>query len=72
MPNTADSISNTLAFFEGAVPAPSEQNLTTQMGVHFEEIAEMLQIQASTSRSQLVKARKMLQTQILELQKIAV
>jgi len=32
----------------------------------------MLNIQAGTSRSQLVKARKMLQQQILQLQKIAV
>jgi RNA polymerase sigma-70 factor (ECF subfamily) len=32
----------------------------------------MLGIQAGTSRSQLVKARKMLQQQILERQKIAV
>jgi RNA polymerase sigma-70 factor (ECF subfamily) len=32
----------------------------------------MLGIQASTSRSQLVKARKMLQSQILQLEKIAV
>lgn len=47
-------------------------NLNIIEGYSHEEIADMLQIQASTSRSQLVKARKMLQTQILELQKIAV
>lgn len=47
-------------------------NLNVIEGYSHEEIAEMLGVQASTSRSQLVKARKMLQIQILELQKIAV
>ncbi len=47
-------------------------NLNIIEGYTHEEIAQMLNIQASTSRSQLVKARKMLQHQILELQKIAV
>ncbi len=47
-------------------------NLAVIEGYSHEEIAKMLNIQASTSRSQLVKARKMLQQQILEMQKIAV
>ncbi|MDB5232852.1 MAG: polymerase ECF-type sigma factor [Chitinophagaceae bacterium] len=47
-------------------------NLNVIEGYSHEEIATMLNIQASTSRSQLVKARKMLQQQILNLQKIAV
>ena len=47
-------------------------NLNAIEGYTHEEIGKMLNIQASTSRSQLVKARKMLQHQILELQKIAV
>jgi RNA polymerase sigma-70 factor (ECF subfamily) len=47
-------------------------NLTVIEGYSHEEIAKLLNIQASTSRSQLVKARKMLQQQILQLQKIAV
>lgn len=47
-------------------------NLNVIEGYSHEEIAQMLKIQASTSRSQLVKARKMLQNQILQLQKIAV
>ena len=47
-------------------------NLNVIEGYTHEEIAQMLNIQASTSRSQLVKARKMLKHQILELQKIAV
>ncbi len=47
-------------------------NLNVVEGYSHEEIAEMLHIQAGTSRSQLVKARKMLQHQILQLQKIAV
>ncbi len=47
-------------------------NLNIIEGYSHEEIADMLGIQAGTSRSQLVKARKMLQQQILERQKIAV
>jgi RNA polymerase sigma factor (sigma-70 family) len=47
-------------------------NLYVIEGYQHEEIAELLQIQPGTSRSQLVKARAMLQKQILELQKIAV
>jgi RNA polymerase sigma factor (sigma-70 family) len=47
-------------------------NLNVIEGYSHEEIAKMLDIQPSTSRSQLVKARKMLQQQILNLQKIAV
>lgn len=47
-------------------------NLYVIEGFQHDEIAEMLGIQPGTSRSQLVKARNMLQKQILELQKIAV
>jgi RNA polymerase sigma-70 factor (ECF subfamily) len=47
-------------------------NLNVIEGYSHDEIADMLNIQAGTSRSQLVKARKMLQNQIMQLQKIAV
>jgi RNA polymerase sigma factor (sigma-70 family) len=47
-------------------------NLSVIEGYNHDEIAEMLHIQPGTSRSQLVKARKMLQSQIMQLQKIAV
>ena len=47
-------------------------NLAVIEGYSHEEIGKMLNVQPSTSRSQLVKARKMLQSQILEIQKIAV
>ncbi len=47
-------------------------NLHVIEGYPHEEIAEMLGIQPGTSRSQLVKARTMLQKQIHALQKIAV
>jgi RNA polymerase sigma factor (sigma-70 family) len=47
-------------------------NLYVLEGFQHEEIAVMLNIQPSTSRSQLVKARNMLQKQILQLQKVAV
>jgi RNA polymerase sigma-70 factor (ECF subfamily) len=41
-------------------------------GFQHDEIADMLNIQPSTSRSQLVKARNMLQKQIIALQKTEV
>jgi RNA polymerase sigma factor (sigma-70 family) len=47
-------------------------NLYVIEGYQHDEIAAMLGIQPGTSRSQLVKARNMLQKQLLELQKIAV
>ncbi|MGG9970639.1 RNA polymerase sigma factor [Ferruginibacter sp. SUN002] len=47
-------------------------NLYVIEGYQHDEIAEMLGIQPGTSRSQLVKARMMLQRQITEMQKIAV
>jgi len=47
-------------------------NLNVIEGYSHEEVAVLLGIQASTSRSQLVKARKMLQNQIVKLEKIAV
>lgn len=45
-------------------------NLHVIEGYPHEEIATMLGIQPSTSRSQLVKARNMLQKQIIDIQKI--
>ena len=47
-------------------------NLYVLEGYQHDEIADMLGIQPGTSRSQLVKARNMLQKQILQLQKVAV
>ncbi len=47
-------------------------NLYVIEGYQHDEIAEMLGIQSGTSRSQLVKARSMLQKQILQIQKVAV
>ena len=47
-------------------------NLYVIEGYQHDEIAAMLNIQPGTSRSQLVKARSMLQKQILQLQKVAV
>jgi RNA polymerase sigma factor (sigma-70 family) len=47
-------------------------NLYAIEGYSHKEIAEMLEIQESTSRSQLVKARKLLQVQLEELQRVAV
>lgn len=47
-------------------------NLYALEGYSHKEIADMLGTQESTSRSQLVKARRMLQEKLLNLQKIAV
>jgi len=47
-------------------------NLYAIEGYSHHEIAEMLDIEESTSRTQLLKARKMLQQRIMDLQKIAV
>ncbi len=47
-------------------------NLYVIEGYQHDEIAAMLNIQPGTSRSQLVKARTMLQKQLLALQKVAV
>jgi RNA polymerase sigma factor (sigma-70 family) len=47
-------------------------NLYVVEGYQHDEIAQMLGIQPGTSRSQLVKARNMLQKQLTQLQKIAV
>ncbi len=47
-------------------------NLYVIEGYQHDEIAEMLNIQAGTSRSQLVKARNMLQQRIMEIQKVSV
>lgn len=47
-------------------------NLFVIEGYQHDEIADMLGIQSGTSRSQLVKARNMLQKQLLQLQKVAV
>lgn len=47
-------------------------NLYAIEGYSHKEIAEMLDIGESTSRSQLLKARRMLQEKFIELQKIAV
>lgn len=47
-------------------------NLVVVEGYNHDEVAEMLNIQAGTSRSQLVKARKMLQQFLTDHHKIAV
>lgn len=47
-------------------------NLFAIEGYSHKEIAEVLNVEISTSRSQLVKARRMLQRKIEKLQKIAV
>jgi len=47
-------------------------NMYVIEGYQHDEIAELLGIQPGTSRSQLVKARQLLQKEIIKMQKIAV
>jgi len=47
-------------------------NLSVMEGYNHDEIAALLGIQPTTSRSQLVKARRLLQKQIMSNQKIAI
>ena len=37
------TLSNTLDWFQKAAPAPTVQNFTTQLGVHYEEVVESLE-----------------------------
>lgn len=37
-----DALARTLEWFKKAVPSPSTKNFTTQVGVHFEEVREMI------------------------------
>lgn len=39
----SDTLQNTAEWFRQASPTPSDQNRSTQMGVHFEEVREMIQ-----------------------------
>ena len=38
-------------WFERAVPAPTDQNIHSQLGVHFEEVAEMLDVLKEAGQS---------------------
>lgn len=38
----ADVLARTVAWFVAAVPVPTPKNFTTQLGVHFEEVREMI------------------------------
>jgi len=43
MSTSPNSLANTLAWFQAALPNPQEINVHTQIGVHFEEVGEMLE-----------------------------
>lgn len=40
--NETPTLKRTLEWFEKAVPTPNEKSVAVQLGVHFEEVAEML------------------------------
>lgn len=46
-----DTLVDTLVFFEKAVPTPTQKNFSTQVGVHFEEVGEMVQELSATNRN---------------------
>ncbi|QIG68796.1 putative NTP pyrophosphohydrolase protein [Rhizobium phage RHph_Y2_6] len=39
---TENTLNQTLLWFQKAIPNPQPKNVSTQVGVHFEEVAEML------------------------------
>lgn len=39
---TSDTLQDTANWFEAAVPTPNSKNISTQLGVHIEEVNEML------------------------------
>lgn len=39
----SDTIGSCLTFFQKIIPNPEEKNFSTQLGVHFEEVREMIQ-----------------------------
>lgn len=44
-----NAVENTLTFFEKAIPEPTQKNFSTQVGVHFEEVGEMVEELAPTN-----------------------
>lgn len=55
-----DQILKTKQWFQEAVPSPDYQNMQVQLGVHFEEVGEMLEEmkgQCPTSERAILKAR---------------
>jgi len=56
-----NTLLNTLTWFKKAVPEPSKQNIQVQLGVHFEEVVEMLyeiHTNDETTLVHLLKARQ--------------
>ena len=56
--NNIDTLATTVAWFQKAVPSPTLKNFSTQVGVHFEEVGEMIQeLSATTSNAKDVLAQ---------------
>ena len=52
---TVGALEGTVDFMSKAFPNPTPKNVQTQMGVHFEEVAEMIsELRGSTSNAQLM------------------
>lgn len=46
----SNTLSDTVSWFEKAVPSPDSKNFHTQLGVHFEEVGEMVASLKGTNR----------------------
>lgn len=60
-PTDTTGIHGTVAWFQAAVPKPTEANIHTQLGCHFEEIVEMIDAltpQTMRCKTLLTKARE--------------
>lgn len=44
-----DTLQNTAEWFRKSTPSPTLKNISTQMGVHFEEVAEMIEALGPTT-----------------------
>lgn len=69
--NTKDSVELCLDFFKAAVPAPTNKNVMTQMGCHFEEVREMIQeiIPANGEAAYILNQAEMAVHQLAEMLK---
>jgi predicted HAD superfamily Cof-like phosphohydrolase len=53
------SVKQILTWFQKAVPAPEKKNFNTQVGVHFEEVAEMMDSLAGADGASQVRLEQM-------------
>ena len=64
MDNEKDSVAVCMDFFQRGYPKSGPKNFRTQLGVHFEEIAEMMSCPIGTVRSRIYRAREAIATRL--------